>query len=409
MGRVRNAKNKNPMRISKTDRNRLTFTGGGKAITRDVARLVGVYCLPLPIGLTEDPKSPYKVVHLNHDHLDDRATNLQWMSASAARKYHHTNPKTRNNVRRGREIFQYNSDGQLVDTYPSMAEAMRKMTSETGVKEDIKDGGTAYGFKWIINREDLPGEIWKDIPIKFTNGMTGYRASDLGRVKSPFDDRLIISRNENCYSQVDLNGCVTSIHNLISHVFHPESYKPGLVPNHKDGDKTNNSASNLEWSTQSQNIQHAYDTGLSHGSRQQQVFRVDYEKNIVGPYASYTAVEIETGIDRTCVRNSALKPEEFTKGAGGYQWTHTLEEAQAMIAKSNFDRDFFRVIQATADGKIVADFDTYPNAAKQAKVNHLGIYQSVKKGFLCGGFKWFNNKAAYQEFYDRITQDDADI
>ena len=32
--------------------------------------------------------------------------------------------------------------------------------------------------------------------------------------------------------------------------------------NHKDGDKTNNFWKNLEWVTESQNMQHAHDTGL---------------------------------------------------------------------------------------------------------------------------------------------------
>lgn len=41
---------------------------------------------------------------------------------------------------------------------------------------------------------------------------------------------------------------------------------PGMVVNHKDGDKENNSASNLEYISSSANIKHAYDTRL-HGKR----------------------------------------------------------------------------------------------------------------------------------------------
>lgn len=50
------------------------------------------------------------------------------------------------------------------------------------------------------------------------------------------------------------------IHRLIAEHFIPP-YQ-GETVNHKDGIKTNNDLSNLEWSTYSQNNKHAYDMGL---------------------------------------------------------------------------------------------------------------------------------------------------
>lgn len=51
------------------------------------------------------------------------------------------------------------------------------------------------------------------------------------------------------------------IHRLIAKVFIPN---PESLPcvNHKDGDKSNNTVSNLEWCTYSENQKHAYSTGL---------------------------------------------------------------------------------------------------------------------------------------------------
>ena len=53
-----------------------------------------------------------------------------------------------------------------------------------------------------------------------------------------------------------------SVHRLVCAAFHgpqPEG-KPWV--NHKDGVKNNNHADNLEWSSISENVQHAHDTGL---------------------------------------------------------------------------------------------------------------------------------------------------
>ena len=51
------------------------------------------------------------------------------------------------------------------------------------------------------------------------------------------------------------------IHRLVAAAFipNPNNYRE---INHIDGDKTNNSVSNLEWCDRSINVKHAYDTGL---------------------------------------------------------------------------------------------------------------------------------------------------
>ena len=41
-----------------------------------------------------------------------------------------------------------------------------------------------------------------------------------------------------------------------------DGYEEGMTVNHKNGDTTNNNATNLEWLTRSENIKHGYEHGL---------------------------------------------------------------------------------------------------------------------------------------------------
>jgi len=69
--------------------------------------------------------------------------------------------------------------------------------------------------------------------------------------------------------------------------------------NHKDGNRTNNNVSNLEWATRSENIQHAYNTGLK--------FAAKGTKNANSKLSDKDVQEIRQNIEKLTIRELAVK------------------------------------------------------------------------------------------------------
>lgn len=119
-------------------------------------------------------------------------------------------------------------------------------------------------------------EIWKDI-IDFEGY---YQISNYGRVKSlkriitmkngrlrPIKERILSPKSkDNDYLFIllckDGNQSPFYIHRLVAIHFIDNPLNKEYV-NHKDGDKTNTYYKNLEWATFSENMIHAYKTGLA--------------------------------------------------------------------------------------------------------------------------------------------------
>lgn len=113
-------------------------------------------------------------------------------------------------------------------------------------------------------------EEWKDMI-----GYEGvYQVSNMGRIKSlfricetrkgvyrPIRERILKQWVVRKYMVSPILGRQTPIHRIVAKHFIPLVDGKTQV-NHKDGNKFNNTADNLEWCNQSENTQHAYDMGL---------------------------------------------------------------------------------------------------------------------------------------------------
>lgn len=123
-----------------------------------------------------------------------------------------------------------------------------------GLVETYLNGGSLYGGNTVLNIE-----VYKDI-----EGFP-YQVSTLGNVRN--QEGLVlqtysINSGYQALKLVSNDGIRHSflVHRLVGMVF--LGLDSGLVINHKDGDKQNNSLSNLEVVTQAENLKHARDTGL---------------------------------------------------------------------------------------------------------------------------------------------------
>ena len=105
-------------------------------------------------------------------------------------------------------------------------------------------------------------KMWKQI-----DGFQNYEISDKGEVRNAQSGKILkpwIGVGGYAYIRpTDGHGKPISkrLHRLVAKAFVPNPYNNPQV-NHKDGDKTNTGADNLEWVTKSENMNHAYRTGL---------------------------------------------------------------------------------------------------------------------------------------------------
>jgi hypothetical protein len=211
-----------------------------------------------------------------------------------------------------------------------------------------------------------------------------YGISSHGNVVNIITEKLRIQHKKNGYLTTSL--CTTSgkhktcaTHRLVAHAFINNIYGKPYV-NHKDGNKSNNHVSNLEWVTQQENVNHSVKNKLIN-PRTRYVKQFSIDNTFIKEFSSTTSASKSINLSRSSVEKAC---DGSNPTAGGFIWKYSIPNAQCNL-------DTAKSITGYPRYKITKLGEVYSN-----KYKRLMKLQTNKNGY-----KWiqFSVNSRKKNFY----------
>ncbi len=344
-------------------------SAGGYLSMRVGKKAMSVHRL-VALAFKDNPDQYLTVNHIDRKRDNNCADNLEW--ATAKMQAVRVHPSKINNKR---GVGLYSESGVRLQWFESLVEAA---LATVGFAEAFKNiamaasGKTksAYGLFWKYEKiVDIIGEEWKPV-----SGTQDYEVSSMGRVRRK--TRILKSWCDNsgyCVVGPKYQRKVKhkAVHRLVAEAFLPSQAGMPIV-NHLDGDKTNNSLTNLEWTDYRGNANHAVASGLRKNTRS--VVLVDTNGAAIGPpFPSCLSAANHYKVNVRSL-NKVCKQELATCGSDRLVFRYADDVGKALAPKQHTSPKLAvqgpKRVRAVdlRDGTSI-EYPSIEDAAKKCKVN----------------------------------------